>query len=239
MSSTSKAATASKEAAKSESSAVAELESESSPAVASPVTGDENQPATQKMPGMTESYLRWQLEKKSVHRPFDFDVYYPLLKDHTWASRIIPFSSNLAQACVNYYQARFSKRISRLRPEDVKLLRDLERSLDDAMSASSCTNFFIRMSNRSPKDGFPLEASKLSREFKSELSKITSNPLAMTTASAATSASAVPPSPESDDEDALLTEYSANDIMVAYSGDPHTNHRRFATEQYFVALCMF
>lgn len=176
---------------------------------------------------MTESYLRWQLEKKSVHRPFDFDVYYPLIKDHTWASRIIPFSPNLAQACVNYYQARFNNRTSTLRPGDVELLRDLERSLDDVMSASSSTSFFIRMSNRSPKDGFPLEASKLSRKFQSELSKIESSlsvtapvsTAASASASvAATSASTAPPSSESDDEDPLLTKYSANDIMVAYSG---------------------
>ena len=44
------------------------------------------------------------LAKKARHRPFDFDQYYPRIKNHTWSSFIVPFSQNLAQASVNYYQ---------------------------------------------------------------------------------------------------------------------------------------
>ena len=189
----------------------------------------------QNKPKMTASYLRWQLEKKSVHRAFDFDVYYPLLKSHTWASRIITFSPALAQACVNYYQARFNRRTSDLRPEDVKLLRDLEGSLDNAMTTSSSTRFFVRMSNRSPKDGFPLDPSALSRQFQSELSKFqTPASATASTAAAAAAAPTAPPAPPTDTstsadegeeyEDALFARYSANQLMVAYSGIPRMRH---------------
>ena len=123
--------------------------------------------------------LQHHLDKKRLHRPFDFDAYFPLLRAHTWPSSIIPFPPPLARACVNYYQARFNGRRARLRQEDVALLRGLEASLDSAMAersgansandGASANSFFVRMSNRSPKDGYPLDPTKLYNAFVEEI----------------------------------------------------------------------
>lgn len=66
------------------------------------------------------------------------------------------------------------------------------------MSALGSTGFFVRMSNRSPKDGMPLDRAALRRDFLQELG--------VQDEGAACS---------SDD---LMTNHSPNDIMVAFSG---------------------
>lgn len=136
------------------------------------------------------------LAKKARHRPFDFDQYYPRIQNHTSSSTIQPFSPDLAQACVNYYQARFNGRRHLFCPQDAALLVKLEATLDQYMVTSRSDGFFLRMTNRSPKDGMPLDSGALRRNFLVELG-------------------------EKDSEcsgDELMGKYTPNDIMVAFSG---------------------
>jgi hypothetical protein len=90
-----------------------------------------------------DSYLAMKLSQKAEHHEFDFDVWYPRLKAHTWASTAVPFSHALATACVHYYQARYNSRRGVFSLEDLALLRELEATLDREMGGDG--GFFVRI----------------------------------------------------------------------------------------------
>ncbi|GGI92502.1 ATP-grasp domain-containing protein [Legionella impletisoli] len=92
--------------------------------------------------------------KKSVHFPFDFDRWYPRLKEYTFPSTILPITPQTARAMVHFYQQKFLDR-EELTLEDIEQLQELERILLHAMEVYE-SGVFPRMSNRSPKDGLPL-----------------------------------------------------------------------------------
>ena len=128
---------------------------------------------------MSASFLSAQLAKKREHRPFDFDMYYRHIEAHTWRSTIIPFSKELAEACVRYYKSRYNigpQSPSLTSSRDAQLLRTLEAQIDREIKAASAQRqsgqCFIRMSNRSPKDGCPLDTSKFRRDARAELVKL-------------------------------------------------------------------
>ena len=155
------------------------------PAAAAAAVAPEPEPTTAVAPAAgagrdPHSYLATKLARKATHQPFDFDRWYPSLRKHTWRSVVLPFPPSLARACVNYYQARYNSRVGRFTPADAALLRDLESRLDHEMGAArpsddgrACSGgqtdgegdgrdrggggVFVRMSNRSPKDGTPLD----------------------------------------------------------------------------------
>ncbi|EKD71742.1 MAG: hypothetical protein ACD_46C00111G0002 [uncultured bacterium] len=113
-----------------------------------------------------------RLKKKELHFDFDFDMWYDKLKDYSFKSDVVPITPEIAQAMVNYYSNRFYKR-NVLTKEDVKLLEKLRRNIQLHLNKSKSTHgFFVRMSNRSPKDGTPLKNKSMVDIYK----EIYSNP---------------------------------------------------------------
>jgi len=96
------------------------------------------------------------LAKKAIHFPYDFDQWYPRLKDFSFHSKIIHISPLIAEAMVHFYQQKFLNK-STLTSSDIENLKQLEKKIQDYISnKKSKDGIFVRMSNRSPKDGIPL-----------------------------------------------------------------------------------
>lgn len=99
-----------------------------------------------------------KLSKKAVHLPFDFDQWYDQLKAHTFKSSILTVDPDTANAMVHFYQTRFLEKDS-LTDHDIELLNTLKNQIAAEMTTlmqESSSGIFVRMSDRSPKDGTPL-----------------------------------------------------------------------------------
>lgn len=126
--------------------------------------------------GMTPAYAKQQkVDKKAVHFPYDFDRWFARLKPFTFNSEVLAVSPELATAMIRFYQAHFKIR-NALTNDDIKLLLDLEdriqRSIMVSNAETNSTNgVFVRMSNRSPKDGQPLleKGKTVNSEYESAL----------------------------------------------------------------------
>lgn len=110
--------------------------------------------------GMTPAYAKQKIDKKAVHFPYDFDRWFARLKPFTFNSDVLAVSPELAGAMTRFYQAHFKIR-NALTNDDIRLLLDLEDRIKQSILAfnaatNSTSGVFVRMSNRSPKDGQPL-----------------------------------------------------------------------------------
>lgn len=99
------------------------------------------------------------VEKKREHFPYDFDRWYLRLAPLSFYSEILPISPDVAQSMVNYYRHRFLHR-NELTQDDIENIKNLkleiEKRMDLIFRKTNTHDVFVRMSNRSPKDGIPL-----------------------------------------------------------------------------------
>jgi len=96
------------------------------------------------------------MAKKAVHFPYDFDRWYSRLKDFSFNSKIISISPLIAQAMVHFYQQKYLDKHT-LTDNDIKILQKLEKNIQHYLDSKKMNDgVFVRMSNRSPKDGMPL-----------------------------------------------------------------------------------
>lgn len=96
------------------------------------------------------------LQKKQRHLPFDFDQWYTKLKDHTFESEILSIKPEVALAMKHYYGQKFLHR-HQLTEKDMQLLIELEQHIQKVLDTKFANQkVFVRMSDRSPKDGLPL-----------------------------------------------------------------------------------
>jgi D123 len=117
-------------------------------------------------------FLAHRLARKAEHRPFDFDQYYEQIADFSWRSAVLALAPATARAMVRYYQRRYNSRLEALTAADVELLRQLESDVDDVIHSGDIGDrIFVRMTNRSPKDGEPLDTGRLRREYEQELER--------------------------------------------------------------------
>ena len=92
-------------------------------------------------------------QKKAAHFLYDFDRWYPNLKQHTAPSVIQPISPAEAEAMVAFYQTRYLHQ-ERLTLRHIQTLHQLEKTLSCTVKKTSDpAGFFVRLSDRSPKDG--------------------------------------------------------------------------------------
>ncbi len=100
------------------------------------------------------------LAKKAEHFPFDFDRWYANLHEYSFPSILLSIKPATARAMVHFYQHYYQHR-NVLTREDVAELRHLHDEIQAKMNkmlrgGQSQGGVFVRMSNRSPKDGIPL-----------------------------------------------------------------------------------
>jgi hypothetical protein len=108
-------------------------------------------------PPMTEKFGAFKLQKKSIHFPYDFDRWFARLKQFTFRSDVLPITPPTARAMVKFYQHYFNIKHDLTR-EDVQLLKELEENIESSIRSinkqvGGNNGVFVRMSNRSPKDG--------------------------------------------------------------------------------------
>jgi len=94
------------------------------------------------------------LERKMEHLPFDIERWYPSLSSVTFDSKFLILPHKVAQAFVNFYQRRYNSK-DHLTSEDCSLIRAFQTKLEECIDSVSSPSgkVFVRLSNRSPKDG--------------------------------------------------------------------------------------
>ena len=101
-----------------------------------------------------------QLLKRCKNVYFDVEAWYEVIQSETFHTEFILISPSMAQAFVNFYQTRYISRKS-LNSNDIQLIRSIQNQLKEQIFNSKITNgTFIRLSARSPKDGFAFGFSK-------------------------------------------------------------------------------
>jgi gamma-glutamylaminecyclotransferase len=112
---------------------------------------------------------------RSENLPFDIDVWYPLIEQFTFPTMFIPLTVSEAYAIVHYQDTRFNKRL-RLTVQDVKILRNLEKRIDNVLKKSTFSSgAFLRLCGRSPKDADPLDRSQVLAKYKKDLTDLLEN----------------------------------------------------------------
>ena len=102
--------------------------------------------------------------------PFNLDVWYPLVKDITFKSYFIPLEREEGQVIFKYYKSKTDLTYS-----EYKILESLEKKIDTVIQNNENlkkNGAFIRLIDRSPKDGDPYNNEKVIEEYKSNLEKL-------------------------------------------------------------------
>ena len=102
--------------------------------------------------------------------PFNLDVWYPLVKDITFKSYFIPLEREEGQVIFKYYKSKIVLTYS-----EYKILESLEKKIDTVIQNNENlkkNGAFIRLIDRSPKDGDPYNNEKVIEEYKSNLEKL-------------------------------------------------------------------
>jgi len=109
---------------------------------------------------------------RSENLAFDFDVWYPPLRDFSFPSECIPLRVSEAAAIIHYQESRFMSR-GELNLDDVQRLEELETRLDMALQSGEYPDgAFLRLCGRSPKDGDPLSHATVREAYKEELRRV-------------------------------------------------------------------
>ena len=99
--------------------------------------------------------------------PFNIDVWYPLVKDITFKTYFIPFEKEEGNVILKYYNSK-----DQITYEDYLILESLEKKIDLEIQKNEGlkkNGAFIRLIDRSPKDGDPYEKEKVLEEYNNNL----------------------------------------------------------------------
>eukprot|EP00128_Syssomonas_multiformis_P015757 Colp12_sorted_trinity150504_noHs@22949 len=109
---------------------------------------------------------------RAENLPFGIDVWYRRLKNETFATVFEPLSREQAESIIAFYETRYNSR-SKLTGEHISILLDLEIRLHDLLTKHfNQDGAFLRLSDRSPKDGEPLDRKSVMRKYESELADL-------------------------------------------------------------------
>ncbi|CAF0942250.1 unnamed protein product [Adineta ricciae] len=118
---------------------------------------------------------RYKLERQRQHIPFNVESWYPILKVQTFHTEFLSISPSIAQAFVNYYQARYNSKTVLFTHEHLNLIESIENQLKNKLFHRPINEYFIRLSSRSPKDGDCLNQQLLKDIYDQELHRLKEN----------------------------------------------------------------
>ena len=96
--------------------------------------------------------------------PFNIDVWYPLVKNITFKSFFIPFEKIYGEIIYKFYKYK-----NDITYNDIKILETLEKKIDFVIQNNEClkkNGAFLRLIDRSPKDGDPYNKEYVLKEYK-------------------------------------------------------------------------
>ena len=96
--------------------------------------------------------------------PFNIDVWYPLVKNITFKSFFIPLEKIYGEIIYKFYKCK-----NDITYNDIKILETLEKKIDFVIQNNEClrkNGAFIRLIDRSPKDGDPYNKEYVLKEYK-------------------------------------------------------------------------
>lgn len=115
-----------------------------------------------------ESYVNYKLEKYKEHLAYDVESWFTIIHDHTPSCEFINLTTSQAEAMVNFYRYRWNIQ-SNMPIETVQQLNELEKILESKIEHGK--EYFVRCSNRSPKDGLSLSVN-IRQEYERNLHEL-------------------------------------------------------------------
>ncbi|PJD95105.1 MAG: hypothetical protein CK426_07295 [Legionella sp.] len=108
-------------------------------------------------PEMQSPLFAHSLDKKKIHHAYDFEQWYKKLEPYTFTSRIIAIDKETAIAFTHYYREVMIGHANTLTRQDRLIIAEMENTLASILEEDfHGKEVFIRMSNRSPKDGIAI-----------------------------------------------------------------------------------
>ena len=107
---------------------------------------------------------------KHEGNPFNLDVWYPLVKDITFKSYFIPLEREEGEIILKFYKSK-----NDITYNEYKILESLEKKIDNVIQNNENlkkNGAFVRLIDRSPKDGDPYNNEKILEEYKNNLNEI-------------------------------------------------------------------
>lgn len=121
-----------------------------------------------------------QLNYKSFHKirhegcPFCLDQWYPLVEPITYKTYFIPLRLEQAEAITSYYKTKYFEKDEFTRQHTI-ILEDLEKQIDELFEREPTLKnkgAFVRLCDRSPKDGHPNNPQYFYKQYLNNLEKI-------------------------------------------------------------------
>lgn len=111
-----------------------------------------------------------EIKKKFV--PFFFENYYEKIAHLTTKTSFLKCEDDEVNAIILFQNSKY-KKMPGFDKKQIEILKNLEKKLDGILSEKQKENgVFIKLSFRSPKDGFPLDTLNLQKIFDEELQKL-------------------------------------------------------------------
>lgn len=109
---------------------------------------------------------------RSENLSWDIDVWYPSVQTVTFPTRFLPMTMKEARAILSFHDVSWRHAKDALQPEEIAILKGLERSIDCIVKEFPGECAFLRLCGRSPKDGEPLDRSSVMQKYRSELASL-------------------------------------------------------------------
>jgi len=122
---------------------------------------------------ISDAYVQRKVELREEHLPFDVEAWYPLISELTFPTTFINITPEQAEAIRGFYITRYNNRKNEFQMNQVKLIKELEQTLDEVLSLKQFEfGSFVRFSSRSPKDGVPYTIHDFESSYNSSLLNI-------------------------------------------------------------------
>ena len=122
-------------------------------------------------PKISDEWYDYQVSQQAKHIDFDVEAWYKILEKETFHTEFISLDTSTAQAFIDYYQTYYNSKCL-LKKNGIKLIQSIQKQLKERISKSTATNFFVRLSSRSPKDGRSLNADRFDQFYDAELNRL-------------------------------------------------------------------
>ena len=121
-----------------------------------------------------ERKANWDHKYRHQNMSVDVDVWYPMLKDITFKTFFIPLKYREAEAILNFHYYKNKKQEDVFTKEDTKVLRQLEKKVDDCFSKNEelKNGAMFRLSGRSGKDLDYYDNEKIYQDYLNNLDKL-------------------------------------------------------------------
>mmetsp|Transcript_2909 Transcript_2909/g.5283 ORF Transcript_2909/g.5283 Transcript_2909/m.5283 type:complete len:642 (-) Transcript_2909:157-2082(-) len=129
------------------------------------------------MTELAQEHLTFDSEHRlrSENLPFDIDVWYPRVKQFTFQTEFLPLLKTECAAIQAFYNVSYRNTRPHLTRSEIASLKNLEAEIDQLLLkhfSPAEQGAFVRLCGRSPKDGEPLDPTKVYESYLRHLADV-------------------------------------------------------------------